>query len=170
MTLSLKPGRGGFLRPFRCGEFIRDFLLGKGPYDSLKIDPEIGAPQSVIFKQYKLALMRASALDRATREEEKNARKENRRIDPDNIEKLAQRHLARIPYKTIACRYHSFIIYFSDLQLLGWVEPTGREERSEFQNHHEKGRQKKYFRLTKAGKEAGDDAWRNPHRTLYGQG
>ncbi len=27
----LKPARGGFLRPFGCGEFIRGFLLGHGP-------------------------------------------------------------------------------------------------------------------------------------------
>ena len=97
MTLPLKPKRGGFQRPFGCGEFTRDFLLGKGPFGSLKIDPEVGAPQSVIFKQYKLALMRAYALDRATQEEEKTARKENRRIEPDNIEKLAQKYFNRLP-------------------------------------------------------------------------
>jgi hypothetical protein len=35
----LKPKRGGFLRPFGCGWFIREYLLGNGPYGSPKIDP-----------------------------------------------------------------------------------------------------------------------------------
>ena len=87
MTLLLKPKRGGFLRPFGCGLFIRDFLLGKGPYGSPKIDPDIGAPQADIFRHYKLALMKATAEDRAIRTEEKRAKKENRRIEPDNIER-----------------------------------------------------------------------------------
>jgi hypothetical protein len=169
MTLPLRPKRGGFLRPFGCGEFIRDFLLGKAPYGSLKIDPEVGAPQSVIFKQYKRALMRASALDRATREEEKTAHKKSRRIEPDNIEKLAKEYLNRLPYKSFACRYNSFKTYFSDLKLLHWVEFTGQEGHSKFQDHYVRGLPKKYFRLTKAGREAGDEAWRNPHRALYGQ-
>ena len=42
MILPLRPKRGGFLRPFGCGWFIREYLLGKGPYGSLKIDPETG--------------------------------------------------------------------------------------------------------------------------------
>lgn len=64
MTLPLKPKRGGFLRPFGCGEFIRDFLLGLVPHGSQKINAKMGASQSAIFRQYKLALMRAIALDR----------------------------------------------------------------------------------------------------------
>ena len=89
---------------------------------------------------------------------------------PDNIEELADKYLARLPYKTIACRFHSFVVYFSDLQKLGWVEFTGIEEPSKFQGHHPPGPPRKYFRLSKAGREAGDIAWRNPHRALYGQG
>lgn len=45
----LRPARGGFLRPFGCGWFIRKFLLGYGPNGSPKIDPETGAPQADIF-------------------------------------------------------------------------------------------------------------------------
>ena len=75
MALQLKPARGGFLRPFGCGWFIREFLLGNGPYGSPKIDPEVGAPQADIFHHYKMALMKATALDRATRVEEKKARR-----------------------------------------------------------------------------------------------
>ena len=67
MTLLLQPKRGGFLRPFGCAWFIREFLMGHGPYGSLKMDPTIGSPQADIFHHYKLALMRATALDRAVR-------------------------------------------------------------------------------------------------------
>lgn len=49
--------------------------MGKGPYGSLKIDPEVGAPQAEIFHHYKMALMKTTALDRATRAEEKQARR-----------------------------------------------------------------------------------------------
>ena len=169
MTLLLKPKRGGFLRPFGCAWFIREFLLGHGPYGSPRIHPNVGAPQADIFRQYKLALMRETSLDWATKVEERVARKENRSINPDNIEELADKYLARLPYKTIACRFHSFVVYFSDLQKLGWVEFTGIEEPSKFQGHHPPGPPRKYFRLTKAGKEASDTAWSNPLRALYSQ-
>ena len=88
MTLLLKPARGGFLRPFGCGLFIRDFLLGTGPHGSPSIGPETGAPQADIFYHYKQALRRVTAEDRATRQEEKNAKKAKRPISPDNIEPL----------------------------------------------------------------------------------
>jgi len=168
VTLPLRPRRGGFLRPFRFGPFVRDFLLGKGPHDSVKIDPEVGAHQAFIFQNYKLALMRATALDRATRTEEKKAKREKRPIEPDNIEKLAEKYLSRMPYKANGCRYHSFVVSFSNLQRLGWVQPTGREEPSAFQDNYPEGQPRKYFRLTKAGREASDAAWANPRRTLYG--
>jgi len=168
MTLPLKPKRGGFLRPFGCGQFIRHFLMGNGPYGSPVIDPNVGAPQSDIFREYKLALMRATALDRATRAEEKRARREKRPINPDNIEKLAEGYLSRMSYKAQGCRSHSFTTYFSNIQKLNWVEPTGKEEPSEFQAHYPEGQPRKYFRLTKKGREASDDDWTNPHRALYG--
>jgi hypothetical protein len=168
MTLALKPKRGGFLRPFGCGEFIREFLLGHGPNGSPVIDPDIGAPQADIFYHYKKALMRATALDRATRAEEKRAWREKRSIDPANIEKLAEKYLARMPYKAQGCRFHSFGVYFSTIQRLGWVEPTGQEEPSSFQEHYPPGPPRRYFRLTDAGKTASETAWANPHRALYG--
>ena len=168
MVEPLKPTRGGFLRPFGCGLFIRDFLLGLGPYGSPVIDPDVGAPQADIFREYKLALMRSTALDRATRTEEKRARREKRPINPDNIEKLAERYLSRMSYKAHGCRSHSFVTYFSMPQKLEWVEATGREEASAFQEHYPKGQPRRYFRLTKKGREASDDDWANPHRALYG--
>jgi hypothetical protein len=167
-TLPLKPSRGGFLRPFGCGIFIRDFLLGNGPHGSARIDPAIGAPQADIFHEYKISLLRAIALDRAIRAEEKAAKRENRYIDPDNITKLADKYLAKMPYKAQGCRFHSFVGYFSTIQKLGWVEFTGREEPSAFQDHYPPGQPRKYFRITKTGREANDKAWGNPHRALYG--
>jgi len=165
----LKPKRGGFLRPFGCGWFIRESLMGSGPYGSPKIDPDIGAPQADIFYQYKMALIRTTAVDRATRLEEKRAKKEKRAIDPIRIEQLTERLIARMPYKAQGCRSHSFVTYFSTPQKLGWVEATGREEPSAFQEHYPAGQPRKYFRLTQAGLNASDDDWANPHRALYGR-
>lgn len=164
----LRPARGGFLRPFGCGWFIREFLLGHGPNGSLKIDPEIGTPQASIFYYYKQALRKATALVRATRREKQQARREKRAISPEEIERLTERYLARIPYKSTGCRYHSFVVYFSNLQRLSWVEPTGREEASTFQDNYPEGPPRRSFRLTAAGRSASDAAWANPHRAIYG--
>jgi hypothetical protein len=169
MTLPLRPKRGGFLRPFGCGLFIRDFLLGKGLHGSPKINPGVGVPQADIFHHYRLALMRATTLDGATRAEEKRAQQEKRSINPNNIEKLARRYLARMPYKAQGCRYHSFVVYFSNIQRLGWVEETDREEESAFQDHYPPGQPRIYFRLTEKGKAASDSQWANPHKALYGK-
>jgi len=165
----LRPARGGFLRPFGCGWFIREFLMGNGPHGSPIIDLDVGAPQADIFHHYKVALMKATALDRATRAEEKRARREKRPINPDNIGGLAQRYLARMPYKAQGCRYHSFVVYFSDLQRLCWVEFTGREEPSSFQDHYPPGPPRKFFRLTELGRKTSDAAWSNPRLVLYGR-
>ncbi len=168
MVLQLKPKRGGFLRPFGCGVFIKYFLLGNGPYCSPSIDPATGATQSDIFSEYKQALIRETAIDRATRLEEKRARKEKRNINPDNIDKLFKWYLARLPYKAQGARYHSFVTYFSTIQKLGWVEATGKEEPSQFQDNYPEGQPRKYFRLTPTGMAAPDHLWANPHKALYG--
>jgi len=168
VTELLRPARGGFLRPFGCGCFIRDFLLGRGPNGSPAINPEVGAPQADVFHFYKRALMKATAMDQATRIEEKRAKREQRSIEPTNIEKLAEKYLARMPYKSRGCRFHSFVVYFSNLQRLNWVEPTGLEEPSSFQDHHPPGPPRRYFRLTEAGRTASETAWTNPLRALYG--
>ena len=170
MLEPLRPARGGFLRPFGCGWFIREFLLGHGPNGSPRIDPDVGAPQADICYRYKTALIKATALDKATRREEKQARREKRAISPEEIERLTERYLARIPYKTTSCRYHSFVVYFSTVQRLGWVEPSGKEEASAFQDHYPPGPARRYYRLSKAGREADDAAWANPHFALYGGG
>jgi len=168
MTLPLKPARGGFVRAFRCGLFIRDFLAGKGPFGSPVINPEIGAPQADIFRHYKLALMRATAEDKAIRTEEKRARRENRRIDPDNIEVLIEEFLSQMTYKAHGCRSHSFVTYFSMPQKLEWVAPSGITEKSHFQKNYPEGQPRIYFRLTEKGKAAPDSQRANHHKALYG--
>ena len=169
MTLPVRPKRGGFLRPFGCGWFIREFLGGNEPYGSPLVNPIIGAPQSDIFHYYKEALREITAMDRATDTETKRAKKENRPIDPNNISSLYQRYLARIPYKANGCRYHSFVVYFSNLHRLGWVEPTGQEEPSAFQDNYSEGQPRRYLRLTQKGQSASDEAWADPLRALYGK-
>lgn len=167
MTLALKPRRGGFLRPFGCGQFIHEFLSGHGPYESPVVDPGVGAPQADIFHYYKVAIIKATALDRATRQEEKQARREKRPMDPANIEKLADKFQALMPFKAQGCRFHSFVVYFSTLRRLGWVEFSGREEPSAFQEHYSLGPSRRYYRLTTSGQGAGDAAWFNPYLSLY---
>lgn len=169
MVMELRPKRGGFLRPFGCGIFIRAFLLGYGPYGTPAIDPSIGAAQSEIFYLYKSALIREIAVDRATRDEERLAKREKRAVDPDNIDTLIEKHLRQLPFKSSGCRYHSFVVYFSNLQRLGWVKFTGTELPSKFQAHYPKGQPRKYFRITSLGMTASEAAWANPYEALYGR-
>ncbi|MDM7999709.1 MAG: hypothetical protein QUS33_06850 [Dehalococcoidia bacterium] len=170
MVQPLRPRRGGFVRPFGCGWFIREFLLGHGPEGSPRIDPEVGAAQADIFHHYKMALIKATAVDRATRHEEQEARREGRAIDPGEIDRLTGQYLARLPYKSTGCRFHSFVVYFSTLRRLGWVEPSGKEEPSEFQQNYPPGPARRYFRLTQAGRTASASAWADPFHALYGRG
>jgi hypothetical protein len=166
--MPLKPKRGGFVRPFSCGWFIREFIMGHGPNESPVIDQHPGAPHSDIFHHYKIAIIKATATDRATRFEEKLAKKEKISIDPGRIEVLIEKYLALMPYKAKGCRYHSFITYSSNLIRLGWVEPTGKEERSAFQENYQQGQPRRYYRLTQMGIRAGELPWLNPRVALYG--
>ena len=70
MAIAVRPERGGFLRPFGCGWFIREFLLGHGPEGSTIIDPNTGACQVDISHYYKLALHKACAEGNVNRENE----------------------------------------------------------------------------------------------------
>jgi hypothetical protein len=170
MVLPLKPKRGGFLRAFGCAWFIREFLMGHGPFGSPVINPAVGAPQADVFFYYKNALRSTTAYDRATKTEERRARREKRAIKPENIEALAQYYLKRMPYKGFRCRFHSFYVYFTLLKRLHWVEETGIEEPSAFQDNYAPGQPRKFYRLTKAGREASEMAWANPRVALYGHG
>jgi hypothetical protein len=73
----MRPSRGGFLRPFGCGWFIREFLLGNGPYGSPDIEPDTGAPQADIFYYYKNALRYVSAGDRAVKPKKRKQKKKS---------------------------------------------------------------------------------------------
>jgi hypothetical protein len=108
-------------------------------------------------------------MDRAIRREEKSAKRAQRAIDPENIDKLYKRYMQRSPYKTTGCRYHSFVVYFSNLTRLHWVQFTGRLEHSEFQDHYPKAQSRRYYRITSAGIAASKAAWANPQLALYGK-
>ncbi|MDP3064419.1 MAG: hypothetical protein Q8O40_14605 [Chloroflexota bacterium] len=125
MTLPLRPGRGGFLRPFGCGLFIRDFLLGNGPQGSSRIDPNEGAPQVDIRAAYKEALYHAFAQDQAEWDISDRVRR-GETVTEEQARQIQEYYFSRIPYKITKCRYHSFITYFGLLKRLGWVEPTNR--------------------------------------------
>ena len=119
---------------------------GHGTHDSLRIDADVGAPQADIFYYYKNALRRSYASDRATRDEERMAARQRRPIDPDQIDALTERHLSKLPYKQSGCRFHSFIIYFSNLQRLRWVEFTWSWRTSRlFQDHYGAGQPRNTF-------------------------
>jgi hypothetical protein len=169
MVLPLRPRRGGFLRPFGCGVFIRDFLMGSAPFGSPSIDPGIGAPQADIFHYYKMARHEFTAMDRAARQEERQAKQQKRPISPDNIQRIAEQKMKRISWKSNGARYHSFLIYFGTLRRLGWVEVSGVEEPSSLQDHYPAGQPRKFYRLTDAGIAAPESAWADPYAALYGR-
>ncbi len=167
--LPLRPRRGGFLRPFGCGWFIREFLMGNAPFGSPFIDPEIGAPQADIFHYYKMARLGFTATERATKEEERLAKLQKRAISPGNIERIAEQRIEHIPWKSSGCRYHSFVTYFSNLKRLGWVEASGFEEPSSLQDNYPEGQPRRFYRLTDAGMAAPEGAWADPYAALYGR-
>jgi hypothetical protein len=170
VVIQLRPGRGGFLRPFGCGWFIREFLLGHAPEGALKIDPEVGACQEDIFYYYKLALHRAYAEDAVAWENEARLKAGKPIYSPEEYDERVDWHFRRIPYKLVKARYHSFQRYFHWLKQLGWVEFTGKEEKSSVQEvmpDYPQAPPRRYYHLTKKGKEAPDYEWSNPQLTLY---
>ena len=166
MILGLRPGRGGFLRPFGCGWFIREFLLGNGPEDATPIDPQRGAPQADINYEYKEALARATARERAERIISRMV-VGGADVTEEQAERIYERELKRISRKFTHMRYHSFLMYFGVLKRLGWVEVTGQTETSSIQDNYPPAPERTYYRLTKQGIEAGDELWSNPLFTLY---
>ena len=167
--MDLRPDRGGFLRPFGCGWFIRESLLGHGPEDSAVIDPERGAPIEDIRSAYKNALLRAHAEDMVALAMEKG------------IELSVDEALRRIPHRLTKVRSHSFYRYFHHLKMLGWVEPTGEEEGSllggspgarvektpQGTTMVEVPQPRRFYSLTDKGIDASDTAWRDPLQALY---
>ncbi len=166
MAIDLKPSRGGFLRPFGCGWFIREYLLGNGPEGSTSIDPKRGAPQADINFEYKEALARATARERAERILS-NMVVKGADVTEEEAEKIYQRELKRVSRKFTRMRYHSFLVYFGILKRLGWVEATNRTEASAIQENYPLAPERTYYRLTKAGMESSEELWTNPQYTLY---
>jgi hypothetical protein len=166
MIIKVRPGRGGFLRPFGCGWFIREFLLGKGPQGSAKVNPETGSTQADINYEYKEALARATAEERAERIISDMV-VSGTDVTEEEAEKIYQRELRRTSRKFTHMRYHSFLMYFGVLKRLGWVEATGETKPSAIQDNYPSAPERTYYRLTKKGIEAGDKSWSNPLFTLY---
>jgi len=166
MTIDIKPIRGGFLRPFGCGWFIREFLLGKGPEGSRVVDPERGAPQADINFEYKEALARATAREKAERIISRMV-VSGADVTEEDADKIYQRELKRISRKFTHMRYHSFLMYFGVLKRLGWVVATEETEASAIQDNYPSAPERIYYKLTKNGIEAGNEYWTNPLFTLY---
>jgi len=166
MAMRLAPSRGGFLRPFGCGWFIREFLLGNGPEGSHKIDSDIGSTQADINYEYKEALARATARERAERIIS-NMVVKGADVTEEDADKIYQRELKRVSRKFTHMRYHSFLMYFGVLKRLGWVEATEKTEPSAIQDNYPAAPERIYYRLTKKGIEAGEEYWSNPLFTLY---
>ena len=148
--MDLRPTRGGFLRPFGCGWFIREFLLGKNPEGSKAINPDRGATQADINYEYKEALARATARDRAERIIS-NMVVKGADVTEEEAEKIYQRELKRVSRKFTHMRYHSFLMYFGVLKRLGWVETTNETEPSSIQDNYPPAPQRVYYHLTKKG-------------------
>ncbi len=164
--MEIRPSRGGFLRPFGCGWFIREFLLGEGPADSRVIDPTHGATQSDINSEYKEALARATAWEHAERTISSMVLS-GTDVTPEREDDIYQRELKKVSRKFTHMRYHSFLVYFGVLKRLGWVEATGQTEPSGIQDNYPDAPNRVYYRLTAKGREAGEDLWSNPLFALY---
>jgi len=148
--------------------FIREYLAGNGPYGSPTIDPVEGACQTDIREHYKMALFREHAEDAVAREVERRIKRKLPPMTDEEEESFRLRTFERIPYKFTSIRSHSFARYFGMLTGLGWVEPTGKEETSAFQEQYSEAQPRRYFRLTGQGRAASDFDWSNPQRALYG--
>ncbi len=166
--MALRPERGRFLRPFHTGIFIRDFLLGRCPFGPSPVNPKRGAATEDIRYAYKTALLREYAEDMVAMAMVKR------------IELSVEEALERIPKRLTKMRSHSFYRYFHHLKMLGWVEPTGEEEKSAMGGRPgalvDKSRNgtlvevpqpRRYYRLTGKGKAASDIEWQDPLQTLY---
>ena len=166
MALDIRPTRGGFLRPFGCGWFIREFLLGNGPEGSRTIDPQQGAPQADINYEYKEALARATARERAERIISRMV-VGGADVTEEQAARIYERELKKLSRKFTHMRYHSFLMYFGVLKRLGWVEATSKTEASSIQEIYPPAPARTYYRLTEKGIAAGDELWSNPLFTLY---
>jgi hypothetical protein len=88
-------------------------------------------------------------------------------VSEEEAERIYQRELKKVSRKFTHMRYHSFLMYFSVLKRLGWVEATKETERSSLQDNYPSAPQRVYYRLTEVGIQAGEKLWSNPLFTLY---
>jgi len=166
MTLDLKPTRGGFLRPFGCGWFIREYLLGNGPEGSTKIDPNRGSAQADINFEYKEALARATARERTERIISRMVLS-GVDVTEEEADRIYAKELKRISRKFTHMRYHSFLMYVGVLKRVGWGETTEETQPSAIQDNYPQAPSRTYYRLTEAGIKAEEELWSNPLFTLY---
>jgi hypothetical protein len=165
---ALRPSRGGFQRPFGCGWFIREFLAGRGPNGSPKVEPEEGAPQTDIFSAYKEAVIRARAEYIVAKEEEKRIIRGEKPLSAAQADALTEALIAKMPIRSRGMSYHSFNNYFGIFKRLGWVEATGSTEPSTFQEHYPDGQPRIFYRITDTGMEATEEMLNDPVKYLYG--
>jgi len=88
-------------------------------------------------------------------------------VTEEQADDIYQRELRKISRKFTHMRYHSFLVYFSMLKRLGWVEATSETEASAIQENYSKAPNRAYYRLTQAGREADESLWSNPQFALY---
>ena len=140
--------------------------MGRGPEGSTPIDPERGAPQADINYEYKEALARATARERAEKIISRMVLA-GTDVTEEQAEKIHERELKKVSRKFTRMRYHSFLVYFGMLKRLGWVEATSELENSSIQDNYQEAPDRTYYRLTETGREASEDLWTNPQYTLY---
>jgi len=157
-----------FLRPFTTGMFIREYLMGVGPEDSPKINPDEGDYTEHIFYHYKEALRRAYARDAVAWENGQRVKENQEPYTPEEYAERLEWHLERIPYKLHRARSISFFKYFYFLKRLGFVEPTGKEAEAYIQGiDYADAPPCRYYRLSGKGKAAPEHEWYRPQLTLY---
>ena len=160
--------------PFGTGVFIRDFLLGSGPFGTAVINSDTGAPQADIHFAFKQAVQQVLGEDVVAQVNEQRIRQGLTVLAPIEEQTLLDRAKELIPVKFTAARYHSFVTYFNMLKRLGWVEATpdpnnpGQflEQPSAMQDVYPNAPPRRFYRLTDLGVAAFNDAWRNPQRAL----
>jgi len=128
--------------------------------------PQRGATQTDINYEYKEALARATARERAERIISRLV-VGGADVTQEQAEDIYQRELKKTSRKFTHMRYHSFLMYFGVLKRLGWVETTEETQPSAMQDNYPPAPSRTYYRLTKNGIEVGEDLWSNPLFTLY---
>ena len=111
MAESLRPAKGGFLRPFGCGWFIRQYLAGKGPEGSTKIDPIVVLPRSIFALSIK-KLSPRSPLENVLKKLSVIKSLKKSMSAKKKLKIFINASLKKVSRKFTHMRYHSFLIYF----------------------------------------------------------